>query len=284
MHTTDIVSFLLSGLPEGTVSPVVSFLLDRLNASPRPSVVEASVGPAAVAAVLDTPEPISASVEALPVDRAPTPAVAPVDEWRRLLQERGVAPVQQTVPVAPKGKLVRRRPTAAPASAPQGWAAVVDHLPQLERIAGRMARVDARLDAGDLLQELVADLVSSAALFDAARGPWLTWAKTRCWLARTRALRILNRQEPRTRASLSSADPEDRDTATVRQISIGLGEWGTAARCEAIADLQALYDRATPDGRRELLARIRGENTGRGAEDRLDEASRGAAMGMDLRG
>lgn len=278
MRHHPVVSFLLSCLPGESPDPIASYLLARLDAPALPSVVAAPVAspaaPDVSAHVSGDRQPVAAppAVEAARLD--------PADEWRAILQQRVPAVSKEPAVSKAPGKRKAAKPRApTPAVVPQGWTTVVDHLPQLERLASRMARIDARIDASDLLQELLADLVASASLYDEKRGPWFVWAKTRCWLARTRAIRNTNLHAPRGRTSLS--EPED---AVSRSASLAVGEWGTAARCEALADIQQLHDRSGPDARRELIARIVGESTGRGGEDRLDEASRGAALGMDLRG
>lgn len=135
------------------------------------------------------------------------------------------------------------------------WIPVIMHMDRLESVARRMASVDNRLDADDLLQETVADVVENAHLYEPHRGPWFVWARTRCWLARTRALRILNRQAPRGRQTIGAPVTPD---GPVVEPALGVGQWGTIERAEALVDIQAVYDASNEDQQDALLAAVQG--------------------------
>lgn len=140
------------------------------------------------------------------------------------------------------------------------WMPVIAHLDRLESVARRMASVDNRLDADDLLQETVADVVENAHLYEPHRGPWFVWARTRCWLARTRALRILNRQAPRGRQTIGARPGQQHrgGDGPVVEPALGVGQWGTIERVEALADIQAVYDASNEDQQDALLAAVQG--------------------------
>lgn len=131
-----------------------------------------------------------------------------------------------------------RRCRAEPVST-EGWRVVVDNLPELERMARRMASVDRRLDADDMLGEFLADLAANAGLWEPGRGSWMSWARTRCWKARTLALRVLNRHEPRgARVDLTPGEGPD----SVARDAVGAGGWGSAGRSEALVDLRLVCE------------------------------------------
>jgi DNA-directed RNA polymerase specialized sigma24 family protein len=131
------------------------------------------------------------------------------------------------------------------------WGRVVATMPELRRCAQRMASVDRRLSAEDLLQDAIADIGRAHAQYDPTRGEgteaqrWKRWAVQRIWKARTYALRRATREESKRRRSLGADDPI--------QVAVPVGADGHEARGQALCDLEAVLRHATPDEREAVL-------------------------------
>jgi len=145
------------------------------------------------------------------------------------------------------------------------WLLVLAHWPQLRRIAGAFARKGVRLDEEEVLHDLCLDVVHALPLWDPARGTWLSWARTRARLVRITQIRGRDRNGEgsvpgRWGARLSLGMPE-RDEGPAVDPGAPVGAWGTPERVEALAETQALYDRADDAGRDAILAELHGLRT-----------------------
>ncbi len=131
-----------------------------------------------------------------------------------------------------------------PMPASPEWGPILENMSTLERMARRMASVDRRIDPDEMLQEFLADLASAADLYDPKRGPWMAWARTRCWKARTYALRTLNKHEPRTiRVDVAGISGGDRETSAREDVApVTDPTLGT----EAASDLRRIRNAAGP--------------------------------------
>lgn len=142
------------------------------------------------------------------------------------------------------------------------WLLVLAHWRQLCRISQAMARKGVQLDPEEVLHDLCADVVQSFHLWDPARGTWLAWARTRSRLVRITQIRHRDRHgdgnlaTPWGRRVAFGPDPDGDGPAV--DPATGAGAWGTAARCEALVDAQAIYDRADDAGRDAMLSELHG--------------------------
>lgn len=140
------------------------------------------------------------------------------------------------------------------------WSQVLEHYGKIERTVRKMARVDSRIDEGDLLHDSLVDLRESSHLWSPARGSWWSWARTRIWLCRTELLRKINKDERRDRQSFGPAAFEQGEPVQF-DLPQAAGSRGEAARMEAQAELQGLYDRSGPYTRDVILAELQGLST-----------------------
>ena len=149
--------------------------------------------------------------------------------------------------------------TLDPLLVAEAWTRVVEHWEDIGRISRQMARRDPRIDAEDLRSMLALDLVERFELYDSTRGGISGWIYSRAMLNRLRLLRLARRHEPAGRLEvggpLRASEEEDRSRF---EPSVGVGARGSPARCEALAELQGLYDRSEPDARDAILVRLHG--------------------------
>lgn len=136
-------------------------------------------------------------------------------------------------------------------SAADAWREVLAHLSELERIAGAMARGDARLSREDLIQELCVDLVESRGLYDATRGPWLAWARTRAWL-----MQVRQRRTSHAAMRPILGDRPDDDGGVV--LEAPPGSRASVARMEAQVELAHLVDGLSADERDLVVEELHG--------------------------
>lgn len=139
------------------------------------------------------------------------------------------------------------------------WAQVLEHLPKIERAVHR-AVTDDRIDEDDLLGDVLEDLVSHAKQWDPKRGAWMAWARQRIRKCRTYHLRTIVKEQRRDRATLRTGAAESEEESSV-ELTVGVGERGSAARCEALAEVQREYDRSGPLRREVILAELHGLKT-----------------------
>lgn len=145
----------------------------------------------------------------------------------------------------------------------EAWTRVVEVWDEIGRLAKHMARRDSRIDAEDLRSMIATDCVERFELYDPARGEFRSWVFSRAMLNRLRLLRLATRHEPYGRLELGrprNADSEagGQEDRLLLEPAVGVGARGSPARCEALADLQGIYDRTDPAGRDAIMVRLHG--------------------------
>lgn len=125
----------------------------------------------------------------------------------------------------------------------QAWTYVTAHLDWLGKLCRRMVQCDHRLDANELENELVIDLVENVELWDMDRS-FKGWAASRAQKCRLYMFRHINKHERGIerlkRASARNRPETDEDVDPLALTSVSSGAFGNADRSEAFVLLQQL--------------------------------------------